>query len=62
MSEKALLYLFRLTSRFRPIARAPAELSVKPVEKVKMTNLQEKRLPHLTYKRRSRVGRPFRYP
>jgi len=35
---------------------------VEPVEKVKVRNLQKKRLLHLTYKRRSRVGRPFRYP
>src|SRR2546426_10943572 len=36
--------------------------AVEPVEKVKVKNLQEKRPPHLTYKPRSRVRRPFRYP
>jgi hypothetical protein len=42
--------------------RAPLNLSVEPVEKGNVKNLPEKRPPYLTYKPRSRVERPFRYP
>ena len=37
-------------------------LIVEAIEKGSAKNLQEKPPPYLAYKRRSRVGRPLRYP
>jgi len=68
--EQETLVCSRRQSHAQPIIppdlrekpRSPVNSDVEAIEKGSANNLQKKRPPYLTFKRRSRIGRPFGYP